>query len=69
MTAVFSQGILSKSIFKWQELAGKELQIKVGHYPDELGKGMHVCVIGVEKSDVPGTGKCYVLHTGIERVE
>lgn len=66
MTAVFSQDLLSKSIFKWQELAGKELLIHVGHYPDELGKGMHVRVIGVEKSDVSGTGKCYVLHTGIE---
>lgn len=62
MTAVFSQDLLSKSIFKWQELAGKELLIEVGHYPDELRKGMHVCVIGVDKT----TGKCYVLHTGIE---
>ena len=62
MTDVFSQDLLDKSIFKWQELAGKELQITVGHYPDELGKGMHVCVMGVDKT----TGKCYVLHTGIE---
>lgn len=62
MTAVFSQDHLSKSIFKWQELAGKELLIKVGQYPDELGKGMYVCVMGMDKT----TGKCYVLHTGIE---
>lgn len=62
MTSLFSQDILSKSIFKWQELAGKELLIRVGEYPDELGKGMHVCVIGVDKT----SGKCYVLHTGIE---
>lgn len=66
MTSLFSQDILSKSIFKWQELAGKELLIKVGTTPDELGKGMHVCVIGVDKT----TGKCYVLanlfDTGIE---
>lgn len=64
MTAVFNQDTLSKSIFKWQELAGKELLIRVGHYPDELGKGMHVCVIGMDKT----TGKCYVLHTGMEGV-
>lgn len=62
MTSLFSQDTLSKSIFKWQELAGKELLIRVGHYPDELGKGMHVCVMGMDKS----TGKCYVLHTGID---
>lgn len=62
MTAVFSKDLLDKCQFKWQELAGKELLIKVGHYPDELGKGMHVCVVGVDKSD----GKCYVLHIGIE---
>ena len=62
MTAVFSQDLLQKSIFKWQELAGKELLIRVGTYPDELGKGMHVCVIGMDKT----SGKCYVLHTGIE---
>ena len=64
MTSVFSQELLSKSIFKWQELAGKELLIKVGTTPDELGKGMHVCVIGVDKT----TGIIYVLHTGIEGV-
>ena len=44
MNELFSQDTLSKSVFKWQELAGKELLIRVGHYPDELGKGMHVCV-------------------------
>ncbi len=65
MTALFSQDLLSKSIFKWQELAGKELLIKVGEVPDELGKGMHVCVMGMDKT----TGKCYVLHTGIDEVE
>jgi len=63
MTAVFSQDLLSKSIFKWQELAGKELLIRVGTTPDELGKGMRVCVMGMDKT----SGKCYVLHTGIER--
>lgn len=57
MTAVFSQELLANSIFKWEELAGKELLIRVGTYPDELGKGMRVCVMGVDKS----TGKCYVL--------
>lgn len=66
MSELFSQDLLSKSIFKWQELAGKELLIRVGHYPDELGKGIHVCVVGVDKT----TGKCYVLanlfDTGIE---
>lgn len=62
MTAVFSRELLDKSIFKWQELAGKELLIRVGTTPDELGKGMHVCVMVVDKT----TGKCYVLHTGIE---
>ena len=62
MNQLFTQDILSKSIFKWQELAGKELLIQVGEYPDELGKGMHVCVMGVDKT----TGISYVLHTGIE---
>lgn len=65
MSPLFSQDILDKSLFKWQNLAGKELLIRVGEYPDELGKGMHICVIGVDKSD----GKCYVLHTGIERTK
>lgn len=63
MTLLFTQDLLDKSIFKWQNLAGKELLIKVGTYPDELGKGMHVCVMRMDKS----SGKCYVLHTGIER--
>lgn len=63
MTFLFTQDILDNSTFKWQNLAGKELLIKVGTTPDELGKGMHVCVIGVDKSD----GRCYVLHTAIER--
>lgn len=62
MTSVFSQDLISKSIFNWQELAGKQLLITVGQYPDELGKGIHVCVIGIDKT----SGKCYVLHTGIE---
>lgn len=62
MTAVFNKDLLSKSTFKWQELAGKELLIQVGTTPDELGKGMHVCVIGVDKT----TGISYVLHSGME---
>lgn len=62
MNELFSKDILSKSIFKWQELAGKELLIRVGTTPDELAKGMHVCVMGMDKT----TGKCYVLHAGIE---
>lgn len=62
MTSVFTQDILDNSTFKWQELAWKELLINVGTTPDELGKGMRVCVIGIDKSD----GKFYVLHTGIE---
>lgn len=65
MITIFNQDILPKSIFKWQELAGKELLIMVGTTPDGLGKGMHVCVMGMDKS----TGKCYVLHTGTERTE
>ena len=36
MTAVFSQEMLANSIFKWEDLAGKELTIRVGAYPDEL---------------------------------
>jgi len=63
MTAVFSQELLSNSIFKWEDLAGKELLIRVGTYPDELGKGEHICVIGVEKT----TGKCYVLVNELRR--
>ena len=66
MTSVFSKDILSKAIFKWQALgpylAGKELTIRVGQTTDELGKGMHITAVGIDKTD----GKCYVLHTGIE---
>lgn len=58
-----SEEYIPNSTFKWQNLAGKELLIQVGEYPDELGKGVHVCVIGVDKT----TGISYVLHTGIER--
>lgn len=65
MTSLFTQDLLDNSTFKWRTLAGKELLIRVGEYPDELGKGANICVIGVDKSD----GKCYVLHTGIERIE
>lgn len=50
MTSVFSKELLSKCQFKWQNLVGKELLIKVGTTPDELGKGMHVCVVGVDKT-------------------
>ena len=64
MTSLFTKDTLSKSTFKWQELAGKELQITVGHYPDELGKGMHVCVMGMDKT----TGISYVLHTEFKGV-
>lgn len=63
MTSLFTKELLDNSTFKWQNLAGKELLIQVGEYPDELGKGMHICVVGVDKS----TGISYVLHTGIER--
>lgn len=63
MTSLFTQDILDNSTFKWQNLAGKELLIKVGTTPDELGKGVHVCVVGVDKT----SGISYVLHTGIER--
>lgn len=65
MNELFSQEQLDNCQFKWSNLAGKELVISVGEYPDELGKGMHVCVVGIDKTD----GKCYVLHTGIERIE
>ena len=63
MTSLFTKEMLDKSIFKWQELAGKELLIRVGEVPDELGKGMHVCVMGMDKS----TGKCYVLVNELRR--
>lgn len=62
MNTLFTKDLLSKSIFKWKELAEKELLIRVGTTPDELGKGMRVCVIGVDKT----SGISYVLHTGIE---
>lgn len=60
MTSSFSQDLLDKCQFKWQELAGKELLIKVGEDVDSHAKT--VCVMGVDKT----SGKCYVLHTGIE---
>lgn len=63
MNNLFTKELLSKSTFKWQNLAGKELIIQVGTAPDEIGKGMHICVVGVDKT----TGIGYVLHTGIER--
>lgn len=59
---LFTKDILPNPIFKWEDLAGKELLIKVGTSPDELGKGEYICVIGVDKT----TGKCYVLHTGFK---
>ena len=60
---VFSQELLANSIFKWEDLAGKELLIRVGTSPDELGKGEHICVMGVDKT----TGKCYVLVNELRR--
>jgi hypothetical protein len=63
MNPLFTKETLSNSIFKWEDLAGKELLIKVGSVPDELGKGEHICVIGVEKT----TGKCYVLVNELRR--
>lgn len=62
MTSLFSPDLLDNCQFKWQNLAGKELLIQVGEYPDEYGKGVHICVIGIDKT----TGISYVLHTGIE---
>lgn len=55
MNSLFSQDLLSNSTFKWEELAGKEPLISIGTYPDELGKGEHICVMGMDKT----TGKCY----------
>jgi hypothetical protein len=63
MVAVFTKETLANSIFKWEELAGKELVIRVGTYPDELGKGMHLTVLGMDKT----TGKCYVLVNELRR--
>ena len=57
MTSLFTKETLANSTFKWEELAGKELVIRVGTCPDDLGKGEHICVMGVDKS----TGRCYVL--------
>lgn len=62
MNQLFTEEMLAKCQFKWQELAGKELLIQVGHYPDELGKGIHLTVVGMDKT----TGECYVVHIGIE---
>lgn len=65
MNQLFTEEMLAKCQFKWQELAGKELLIRVGTTPDELGKGMYLTVLGVDKT----SGKYYVLHTGIEECE
>lgn len=62
MSQLFTQEMLDDCQFKWQNLAGKELLIQVGECSDEYGKGLHICVIGVDKT----TGISYVLHTGIE---
>lgn len=65
MTSIFNKETLANSTFKWEDLAGKELTIQVGSVPDDLGKGMHICVIGVEKT----TGNCYVLVNEFKRGE
>lgn len=65
MNSLFTKQTLANSIFKWEELAGKELVISVGTYPDELGKGEHICVMGVDKTN----GKCYVLVNELRRVD
>lgn len=65
MTALFTKELLANSTFKWEELAGKELVIGVGAVPDELGKGMHLTVLGVDKTN----GKCYVLVNEFKRGE
>ena len=65
MSQLFSDELLANSIFKWEDLAGKELLICVGTYPDELGKGEHVCVMGMDKT----TGRCYVLVNELRRYE
>lgn len=67
MTQLLTKDILANSIFKWEDLAGKELLIRVGISPDELGKGEHICVIGMDKSDMSGIGKCYVLVNELRR--
>ena len=63
MTSLFPKETLANSIFKWEDFAGKELLIRVGSVPDELGKGMHLTVLGVDKT----TGKCYVLVNELRR--
>ena len=65
MTSLLTDDILPNSIFKWEDLAGKELLIRVGTYPDELGKGEHICVVGMDKT----TGKCYVLVNQLRRFQ
>ena len=63
MTQLLTKDILPNSTFKWEDLAGKELLIRVGKCPDELGKGMHLTVIGMDKTN----GKCYVLVNELRR--
>ena len=63
MTSLFTKETLAKSIFKWEDLAGKELLIRVGTSLDELGKGEHICVIGMDKT----SGKCYVFVNELRR--
>ena len=65
MSALFSKTLLEKSIFKWEDLGGKELVISVGTYPDELGRGTHIKVLGVEKI----TGNFYVLVNELRRYQ
>jgi hypothetical protein len=64
MTPLFTKDTLANPTFKWEELAGKELLIRVGTSPDELGKGEHICVMGMDKT----TGRCYVLVNELRRV-
>lgn len=65
MKQLFTKELLAKSIFKWKDLVGKELLIRVGKCPDELGKGEHICVIGMDKT----SGQCYVLVNEFKRGE
>lgn len=46
-------------LFKWEELDGKSLNIKVGVDDAPEGDTTTICVMGYEKK----TGKHYVLHT------
>lgn len=62
MTQVFSQEALSKSTFKWQDLAGKVLSIHVQSFYDSLYKEEYLTVLGYEEI----TDKCYVLHQKIK---